>query len=69
MDISASTTNDQVVFRVRNSVPQHFIKSKGGIGLENLSRRLELLYPGKHELNLQKNESEFIATLKIAVSH
>ena len=37
--------------------------SAGGLGLENLSRRLALLYPGAHHLNITPGESEFDTTL------
>lgn len=37
----------------------------GGIGLVNLKRRLELLYPGKYEINLNRQDSYYEADLKI----
>jgi LytS/YehU family sensor histidine kinase len=36
-----------------------------GIGLENLKRRLELLYPGRHTLTAQKKENTFMAVLTV----
>lgn len=40
-------------------------KSKGGIGLVNLRKRLELLYPSRHELTLENKKDTFLATLLI----
>ena len=37
----------------------------GGIGLINIKKRLELLYPGKHELIIDENEHTFSVTLTI----
>jgi len=39
--------------------------TNGGIGLENLQRRLALLYPNKHNLSAGKTNTEFTAVLKI----
>jgi hypothetical protein len=37
----------------------------GGIGLENVKRRLELIYPGKHELMIQEQPEHFKIELKL----
>ncbi len=36
-----------------------------GIGIENVRRRLELLYMGKHLLNIKNEEEVFIVDLKL----
>ncbi len=38
---------------------------KSGIGIYNVRRRLELLYPGKHELNITDADDVFIVNLRI----
>jgi two-component system, LytTR family, sensor kinase len=38
---------------------------KNGIGLKNVQKRLELLYPGKHELIIKQTEDEFLIQLKL----
>lgn len=42
----------------------HLLAS-GGLGLQNLKRRLQLLYPEKHWLDITRNERVFETTLKI----
>ncbi|MGU3376684.1 sensor histidine kinase [Chryseobacterium sp. M5A1_1a] len=36
-----------------------------GIGIENVRKRLEILYPKKYELHIKENELEFIVDLRI----
>jgi two-component system, LytTR family, sensor kinase len=40
-------------------------KSKGGIGLGNLQKRLELLYPSRHHLELEDKKDSFLVKLVI----
>ncbi|WP_160716169.1 sensor histidine kinase [Chitinophaga solisilvae] len=66
--ISAQHQNGWLHFRVSNAIPPMEMKhKKGGIGLENLRRRLALLYPGKHALEISKTQDTFTAGLKIAL--
>lgn len=39
-----------------------------GIGIENVRKRLEILYPKKYKLHIKDTESEFIVDLKIDLS-
>jgi two-component system LytT family sensor kinase len=64
--ISASVDGPAIRLEVGNSVPDRVpIRKEGGIGLENLRRRLELLYPGKHSLIAEKNGTHFDAVLTV----
>jgi len=67
MTIEAKVEDDNIEFRVENSVPglKQVPQRAGGIGLENLKRRLDLLYPGKHSLVLEKKDDHFTAELKV----
>ncbi len=69
IDIRLQTEDAAVVLEVKNSLPKSgFTKNEtGGIGLENVRRQLELLYPGRHELRIEKGESAFEVYLKITV--
>ncbi|MDB5137853.1 MAG: histidine kinase [Mucilaginibacter sp.] len=67
MLVEAKVVNEHIEFRVENSVP--LVKSiepkAGGIGLENLKRRLDLLYPSRYTLKLEKGDNNFKAELNL----
>jgi LytS/YehU family sensor histidine kinase len=67
MLVEAKAKDGEIAFKVENSIPliNPAPPKTGGIGLENLKRRLNLLYPGKHSLVLEKGEDQFKAELKV----
>ena len=48
--------------KFNKSVPKY---AKSGMGIENTTKRLQLLYPGKHLLNIKETDDEFIVNLHI----
>lgn len=55
-------------FQITNKI-NHAKKDKtGGIGLVNVKRRLSLIYPAQHQLEIHQLENEFIVDLKIDLS-
>jgi two-component system, LytTR family, sensor kinase len=64
--IAAKIEGAAIRFEVENGVPETLpIRKEGGIGLENLRRRLELLYPGRHSLIARKKGQNYEAALII----
>jgi two-component system LytT family sensor kinase len=57
-----------IVFHSRNKIllKKTNIQNEG-IGLTNIQRRLELLYPNKHELTINNTESEFEVDLRLVL--
>jgi LytS/YehU family sensor histidine kinase len=58
--------DDYMVFNVKN--PKSFVikqELQGGIGLSNVKRRLELLYPGKHDLKIKDEKESYQIELKL----
>lgn len=43
-------------------------EKREGIGLQNVKRRLELLYPGRYELKIENNPTTFIIQLNLQLS-
>lgn len=68
IDVQLTTNEKGIFMRVINKINKHTkeIKDKNsGIGLNNLKRRLNLLYPDKHELVISENNNQFIASLNL----
>ena len=40
-----------------------YVKAGTGIGIENLKRRLELIYPGKYEYLTEASDGKYCATI------
>jgi hypothetical protein len=67
--VLAKQEEKTIVFRVENSVPAQIpARKEGGIGLENLKRRLALLYPGRHQLLAEREGDRFLAILEIQMT-
>ena len=65
--LDMSRSNGTFLFTVENSreAGQPNPGINGGIGLTNVKRRLELLYPGKHELMTEKRSHSFFASMQL----
>jgi len=65
LNISIGTTNDRINFYCSNIKATKKLDATGGIGISNVKRRLELLYPGKHALEIIENDELFVVKLKL----
>lgn len=64
--IRSELHQQQLHVRVENSIPSiAHDREKGGIGLVNLRKRLDLLYPGHYSLDLEKRDCSYSANLQI----
>jgi hypothetical protein len=67
VQIVMTVDEEELNFQTSNKYqPQvHDKTQEGGIGLENVKKRLELLYPGRHSLLAVAEEGKFVVTLSI----
>jgi two-component system, LytTR family, sensor histidine kinase AlgZ len=63
--INLRGNKEKLIFEIENNFDEKEISKEKGIGLKNLKRRLELAYPKKHKLVIEKNNSVFQAKLEL----
>ncbi len=57
------STEHEILFEIENNFDLEDQKTEQGIGLTNLKRRLELMYPNKHSLDLMQKDDTYKAQL------
>jgi len=69
ISVACSVEGSTFTLRTCNSVGQGFRddSSRKGIGLENMRRRLDLVYPGRHGLVIRFGEGFFEAELSLTI--
>ncbi|RYD83714.1 MAG: histidine kinase [Sphingobacteriales bacterium] len=65
LSIELNCDSRQISFRVKNKIGLQQKDKDGGIGLENVRKRLQLLYSANHELLINKQNDIFESHLKI----
>jgi hypothetical protein len=64
--VSIDSHSDHVVIKVENSkAGENGVKREEGIGITNVKRRLDLLYPNKHELKIMNGAETYLVILSI----
>jgi hypothetical protein len=70
IEIGLSATAEEILFTCTNSLTMGgngSVADTSGIGLGNVSKRLELLFPGRYDLKVERKEDSFEVILKIQV--
>ncbi|WP_228420675.1 sensor histidine kinase [Chryseobacterium arachidis] len=67
LKISIDIVNNIFYFAIENNKEKNSVKktSFGGIGVKNVEKRLNLIYPDNHELITEDRESSFFVSLSI----
>ncbi|MFC0514786.1 sensor histidine kinase [Mucilaginibacter angelicae] len=72
IEVALQIEGGTLYFDVHNSIHNHQEndpeKGRGGIGLENVKQRLNLLYPNRHELVIRENAREFFIHLTLQLT-
>jgi sensor histidine kinase YesM len=68
--LSVKVHQDSFEFEASNSIPKSSTPDANfeggeGVGLSNIRRRLELIYPKNHELSIKKENNTFVVRLRI----
>ncbi|MGA3015137.1 MAG: histidine kinase [Bacteroidales bacterium] len=70
IDISLKVDQNVLNFRVENNrikKNDNPVQQESGIGLKNVLRRLDLLYPGTHMIKIEETASKYIVNLYITL--
>ncbi len=68
MRISLSYIKNELIFYIENKILNEIeTKEHSGIGIKNISRRLEIIYGDNHSMNIYNNDGLFSVKIKIQV--
>jgi sensor histidine kinase YesM len=71
VNIKLEVNQQTIHFYIENSKPDHQPiqqpnrPKSGGIGLVNIHRRLNLIYPGQYDLKIENNPNTYAVDLKL----
>ncbi|MFK8004871.1 MAG: sensor histidine kinase [Saprospiraceae bacterium] len=63
--LDLTTTENEIQFRIENNFDLNEVNEEGGIGLKNLKRRLELVYPNQHALLISETADVYKVQLSL----
>lgn len=63
--INFSQSENEIYFEIKNNFEESNTNEAGGIGIQNLKNRLELLYKNKYQLEISKDKNVYCTSLKI----
>jgi hypothetical protein len=68
LGVDISVANNILKFKIANSKNEYSSQSTNGIGINNVKKRLEFLYPGKYELKINDEGDFFAVSLMVKLS-
>lgn len=67
LGVDISVKNDTILCKIVNSKNEHVPQSENGIGINNVKKRLQFLYQGKHELSINDEGSFFVVSMTLVL--
>ena len=65
IEIKIDITGTKLSFKSRNTIKKNRVDKDGGIGLTSVKQRLDLIYGGKYQLDIQSDKDYFETLLQI----
>lgn len=65
LGVDLSVTNDILKCKITNSKNEYRLYNHNGIGINNVRKRLEFIYPEKHELKINDEGDFFVVSLMV----
>lgn len=68
--LNLESKKGQIIFSIENTKPQNdttVISDKSKIGLENVRKQLDLLYPKKHQLEIEETQNTYTVKLVLTL--
>ena len=69
VDVALRCDGDRLTFSCRNSKHSNGGDQQGGVGLENVRKRLDLLYGGEYQLDIDDGEKEYNVRLSLSLNN
>lgn len=66
--IDLKVVGKRLYLKVENSFKMSFVQKQKGMGLENVKRRLDLIYPLRHQLSIKQDHHIYQVDLKIELT-
>ena len=68
LEVVIAMTGDVLEFEIANSKNEDGLYSENGIGVNNVKKRLEFLYPERHELKIKDEGDFFVVSLMVKLA-
>ncbi|MCK5400548.1 MAG: sensor histidine kinase [Flavobacteriaceae bacterium] len=68
ININLTQKDDEITFYIENNYVEELLNKDNdysGVGIVNIKRNLEIVYPNKHEFTISKSKNTFVVVLKL----